>query len=240
MIVSSSSVLLSGLPYAVFTQFMDYVPSIVLEQTEPPPQLRLTKYYFKPQLAQLQSQYNETRALGNPVLEEWFKGLESSGARANQAAARFDRWEYQGGLAKTSEQAGTVSAYAYGLGHRPPTLPMSMSAGFPVRSSDHIANASGKQLICFFAKRSFHNSLSVVLEQTNTSLGRNSVFILCANTHRLTSGVTQPCTSPARCHQGPIQAGYDSPSFHTLTSTSKKRADGGGCGAYEGSTTQRN
>jgi hypothetical protein len=211
---------------------MDYVPAIILEQTAPPPQLRLTKYHFKPRLEQMQSEYDAVRALGSAALEEWFKGLESRGDRANLAAARFDRWELQGGLSKTFEQASTAPAYAFDQARQPPSVPMALSAGISVKSSGHSANATGMPSACFSRQHSFHDSPPIVWEQTNASIGRNSTFILSDNIHRLISGVATSLTVPAS-HPESIQTGLDSPSFHALTPTPKKRAHRGGCRAYE-------
>jgi hypothetical protein len=79
---------------------MDYVPSALLERAHPPPQVQLIKYYFRPQLQELQARRESVKALGAPALEEWYKGLESSGTQKILDAARFDQWELQGGPAK--------------------------------------------------------------------------------------------------------------------------------------------
>ncbi|KAK5274293.1 hypothetical protein LTR96_000893 [Exophiala xenobiotica] len=79
---------------------MDYVPSALLERAHPPPQVHLIKYYFRPQLQELQARRESVKALGAPALEEWYKGLESSGTQKILDAARFDQWELQGGPAK--------------------------------------------------------------------------------------------------------------------------------------------
>ncbi|KIX01805.1 uncharacterized protein Z518_09532 [Rhinocladiella mackenziei CBS 650.93] len=102
LLFSSVSVLKPGLPFAIFTSDLNYIPFVVLQQAEPPPRLTLVKYYFKPQLEELQSRLNGAQALGIPAAEEWYKGLESTGQQQNADAARFDQWELQGGLSRIS------------------------------------------------------------------------------------------------------------------------------------------
>lgn len=102
MLVSSLSVLRPGLPFAIFTQSLNYVPSAIIQQREPPPRLELVKYYFRPQLLELQSVFNEVQALGSAAASEWYKGQEGSGYQRNADAARFEQWELQGGLSRMS------------------------------------------------------------------------------------------------------------------------------------------
>ncbi|EXJ86947.1 hypothetical protein A1O3_03901 [Capronia epimyces CBS 606.96] len=101
LLISGSSALLPGLPFAIFTPSLDYVPSLTLRQMSPPSGLQLTKFYFKPQLEELQRRRDSTRAFGIAALEEWYKGLEDSGQQHNASATRFDQWELQGPLWKT-------------------------------------------------------------------------------------------------------------------------------------------
>ena len=91
--LSSSSVLIPGLPFAVFTPSLNYVPSMTLRQSQPPPGLSLTKYYFRPQVLTLESRMAEARSLGQAAVEEWYKGLEESGQSQMSDAARFEQWE---------------------------------------------------------------------------------------------------------------------------------------------------
>ncbi|KAK5026281.1 hypothetical protein LTR13_010062 [Exophiala sideris] len=115
LLLSGSSVLRPGLPYAVLTPLMHYIPSAVLERTQLPPQLELTKYYFKPQLEELQAQLRNVQPLGVSALEEWYKGLETYGQQANLDATRFDQWELHGGREKL---ASTVTDFMKDI--RPP------------------------------------------------------------------------------------------------------------------------
>ncbi|EXJ88155.1 hypothetical protein A1O1_05083 [Capronia coronata CBS 617.96] len=105
LLVSGSSALLPGLPFAIFTPSLDYVASVVLRQVSIPPDIQLTKYYFKPQLEDLQRSRDGVRALGAAALEEWYKGLEDLGQQQIAAAARFDQWQLNSPFWKTSTPA---------------------------------------------------------------------------------------------------------------------------------------
>jgi len=98
---------------------MDYVPSVVLQQMDPPPQLKLTKYYYKPQLDEMQSRMEDVQGLGPAATEEWFKGLEEKGKLLNDDAARLEHWELQGGLAKIPHLKAASSNNAF-ASHRAP------------------------------------------------------------------------------------------------------------------------
>jgi hypothetical protein len=109
---SDASGIRPGLPFAIFTPSLDYVPSVVLQQKDPPPQLQLTKYYFRPQIHQLQERLDEARQLGAAAVEEWYKGLDTTGQLAIAEATRFEHFEYHGGysrLTKLLPPSGSVS-----------------------------------------------------------------------------------------------------------------------------------
>lgn len=99
---SNPSKLYPGLPFAFFTSLMDYVPSVVLQQMDRPPRVKLAKCYYVPQLEELKLKLEDVEALGPAATEEWYKGLEEVGRLSNADATRLDQWELQGGLAKTS------------------------------------------------------------------------------------------------------------------------------------------
>jgi hypothetical protein len=101
--------LLPGLPFAILTSLLHYVPSAVLERAQPPPQLQLAKYYFKPRVEALQSQLRSVQPLGASALEEWFKGLETEGREANLDAARFEQWELHAGREKLAKMVTDAS-----------------------------------------------------------------------------------------------------------------------------------
>ena len=91
--LSSSSVLIPGLPFAVFTPSLNYVTTTTLRQNQPPANLSLTKHYFLPQVQALEAGMAAARALGQATIEEWYKGLEQRGKSQMSDAVRFEQWE---------------------------------------------------------------------------------------------------------------------------------------------------
>lgn len=101
---------------------MDYIPSITLQQMDPPPQLQLARYYYVPQLDDLQLKLKEVQGLGPAATEEWYKGLEEIGRLFHADAARLEQWELQGGLTKISRFEALESSNSNPL-HRAHEIP---------------------------------------------------------------------------------------------------------------------
>jgi hypothetical protein len=93
-----------GLPFAFFTPSLNFVTSLTLRSTAPPPNLQLTKYYFQPQIDKLQRKLDDAKALSLAAAEEWYKGLEMSGKQMLADAARWEQWEVSGGLLSLATQ----------------------------------------------------------------------------------------------------------------------------------------
>ncbi|OAL33011.1 hypothetical protein AYO22_00096 [Fonsecaea multimorphosa] len=110
LIVSTYSALRPGLPFAILTQELSYIPSTVIQQKSPPPNLDLVKYYFRPQFEELQSEFHDVKDLGAAAVAEWYKGLETVGQQSNADAARFEQWELQGGLSRVSTVQGQTGS----------------------------------------------------------------------------------------------------------------------------------
>ncbi len=106
MAFSNSSALRSGLPFAILTPDMNYIPSSVLLHKAPPPHLELIKYYFRPQVEELERRFHNVEALGAATLGEWKKGLEASGQERNAEATRFEQWELHNGPSRISVPLG--------------------------------------------------------------------------------------------------------------------------------------
>lgn len=91
--LSGSSVLQPGLRFALFTPSFNYVTSATMRQQDPPPELKLTKYYFLPHIEALENQLAEVQALGSAAAQEWFKGLQSLGKQRQDDIERLEQWE---------------------------------------------------------------------------------------------------------------------------------------------------
>ena len=93
VLLSSKSGLLSGLPFALFTPSLNYVTSVTLRQTQTPSGLQLTKYYFQPQIDDLDQEQTEVRSLGPAATQEWYKGLDTRGQTQMKEVARIEQWQ---------------------------------------------------------------------------------------------------------------------------------------------------
>jgi hypothetical protein len=124
VLLSSQSILLQGLPFAVFTPSLNYVTSVTLRQTQPPARLQLTKYYFQPQIEELDRRQSEVRTLGPAATQEWYKGLEAHGKTQLADAARFEKWE-QGSASQIQLETASAGQMS---GSTSPALSMASSA----------------------------------------------------------------------------------------------------------------
>ena len=95
---TTPTVLLPALPFAFFTQSLDYVAALTLRNTSPPPDKPLTKFYFQSHLDEMKQKFAEVKTMGTAAAEEWFKGLENTGKEKLADAARWEQWELTGGL----------------------------------------------------------------------------------------------------------------------------------------------
>jgi len=99
MLFSTSSALMPGLPFAIFTPSLNYISSATLSQLQLPPRLQLTKYYFRPQVQDFEAKLREARALGESAAEGWFRGLEAASQEHMADDSRFEQWELHYDLA---------------------------------------------------------------------------------------------------------------------------------------------
>lgn len=130
---------------------------------DPPPLQELSKFYFRPQLEELQAEFGDVQALGPPATAEWYKGLESTGQERNTDAARFDHWELQGGLSRTSANSPIhtmIFAPSYGTdpSHKQELVPIDhafqswqssptrihLPGSLPPGRSNHVSNSHRK------------------------------------------------------------------------------------------------
>ena len=113
MFVTTSSPLRPGLPFAFLTTDFNYVPAVIIQQKGYPQHVKLDKYYFRPQLEELESRSFNVETLGIATKNEWYKGLEATGQEKNADAARFDKWELQGALSRFHDLSGLNATNAH-------------------------------------------------------------------------------------------------------------------------------
>lgn len=90
--------LMPGLPFALFTDDMHYVPYKALESKQIPSSVGVTKRYYKPDVDRLMQSLEATRTLGPAAVEEWIKGLETARKDSLKKSQSWELWEAQGKL----------------------------------------------------------------------------------------------------------------------------------------------
>ncbi|KAL9085355.1 MAG: hypothetical protein Q9165_007646 [Trypethelium subeluteriae] len=143
LLFSSSSALLPALPFAFVTQDLHVIPSIALQDSGGLPHtLKVTKFYYKPHVEEIERQLRNTQALGPAAAEEWGKGLASTGKERLLDAARWERFETRGGVdsivvdVRNTRAAREMSAFSYGQSSPRSTLTPSSASGMrPVSRS---------------------------------------------------------------------------------------------------------
>lgn len=97
------SFLLPALPFAFISSSNNYITNTVLRTTAPPPpQLQLTKHYYKPHIQEIKQRLEGARELGSASADEWIKGLDGEGKDRLSEAVRWEQWEAKGGLKKVN------------------------------------------------------------------------------------------------------------------------------------------
>ena len=105
---------MSALPFVFLTNELHVLPSATLQLGQPPPSISIAKTFFQPQIDDIQREFSEVKTMGLGTAEEWFKGLDDRGKERRNDAARWEKWEATGGVARmrTSEihEAAGVTA----------------------------------------------------------------------------------------------------------------------------------
>lgn len=83
---------------------------MALRSVAPPPEVQLTKHYYKPHIEEIKRQFDHVKDLGSASAEEWIKGLDSEGKARSSDAARWEQWEAKGGLKKVNARPNGRSA----------------------------------------------------------------------------------------------------------------------------------
>ena len=91
---------MAALPFVFLTNELHVVPPIALEGGAPPPSIQITKYFLKSHVDEIKREFFGVKSLGNGTAEEWLKGLEERGRKRRNDAARWERWQSSGGIAR--------------------------------------------------------------------------------------------------------------------------------------------
>ncbi|KAK8168475.1 hypothetical protein BKA80DRAFT_341312 [Phyllosticta citrichinensis] len=107
LLFAVNSALLAALPYVFVTQQFHVVPSTVISSTSSiPPNVKISKWYWRDHVRDIQRQFDEARSLGPAAGEEWLKGLEDVGRQRLVDAERWERWERTRGM----QESGTSNS----------------------------------------------------------------------------------------------------------------------------------
>lgn len=90
---------MTALPFIFLTNELHVISAASL-QSGPPTGISITKYFFKLHIEELKQEFDEVKAMGSAVAEEWIKGLEGRGRERRNDAVRWERWEVGGGVAR--------------------------------------------------------------------------------------------------------------------------------------------
>lgn len=100
LLLSSSvpSPLMAALPFIFLTAELHVVASTTLQQGQPPTNMQISKYFYKPHVEDIKQEFFKVKALGSGTAEEWIKGLETRGTDKRLDLVRWERWESSGGV----------------------------------------------------------------------------------------------------------------------------------------------
>ncbi|KAI9713299.1 MAG: hypothetical protein M1812_006658 [Candelaria pacifica] len=149
------SFLVPALPFALLTPEWHVIPSTALQNSDPPPNLSMTKYYYKPDIESIKRQLEDVKGLGSAATEEWIKGLDGKGKDRMGEAARWERWEDRDKLAQTSSRdvaassappPATIATASTGTAHSHPSILPSTAQEMNPVSNDHNFDVQGNNV----------------------------------------------------------------------------------------------
>jgi hypothetical protein len=105
LLLSSSvpSPLMAALPFVFITEDLHAISANLIQQGQQPPNIQITKYFFKPHIEDIKKEFFQVKAMGTGTAEEWFKGLDNTGREKRNDASRWEKWEAAGGLLRMRE-----------------------------------------------------------------------------------------------------------------------------------------
>ncbi|OWO97618.1 hypothetical protein B2J93_8599 [Marssonina coronariae] len=100
LLLSSSiaSPLMAALPFVFLNNELHALSSDALQSGQRPPSMQVTKYFSNDQVDDIKKEFEEVKAMGSATAEEWLKGLDRRGHDRRNDAARWERWEFNGGI----------------------------------------------------------------------------------------------------------------------------------------------
>ncbi|KAI9761964.1 MAG: AMP deaminase [Chaenotheca gracillima] len=100
ILISSSiaSPLLVALPFIFLGPANQTITPTILQMSSHAPQFQMTKRFYKGDIQEIKTQFEDVKALGAPAAEEWIKGLDQRGKEMTSDSARWERWLYGGGI----------------------------------------------------------------------------------------------------------------------------------------------
>ncbi|CAG8976340.1 hypothetical protein HYALB_00005747 [Hymenoscyphus albidus] len=94
-----ASPLLVALPFIFLTNELHIIPPTTLQSGQQPSSIQISKRFPNFQIEEIKREFQEAKVLGAATTEEWLKGLEERGREMRTDAARWERWEFSGGVA---------------------------------------------------------------------------------------------------------------------------------------------
>ena len=91
---------MAALPLIFLTNELHVIPTTTLQASQHPANIQITKYFSKQQVDDISKEFEGVKILGTAATEEWLKGLDGLGKERKNDAARWERWQAGGGLAK--------------------------------------------------------------------------------------------------------------------------------------------
>ena len=95
------SFLVPAIPFAFVSKDNHYIAHNLLKN-QTPPNLQMTKHFYKPSVENVMRRFENAKALGAATAEEWIKGLSSQGQERLEDIIRWEQWESKGGLKKVN------------------------------------------------------------------------------------------------------------------------------------------
>jgi hypothetical protein len=81
---------MAALPFVFITEDLHAISANLIQQGQQPPNIQITKYFFKPHIEDIKKEFFQVKAMGTGTAEEWFKGLDNTG-REKLAGGRSGR-----------------------------------------------------------------------------------------------------------------------------------------------------